>query len=220
MKSKSVLGTILVVLGILFIIDNTSSFGIAGIIRVWWPVLIVLFGLHLFAKKNPSYLTSIFLTLFGLLLLSQKLDIIKGDFGDIFWPLVIIGVGISFLFPKWGFHSRKYKNDKDMNINSVFGSINRKIDDKNFEGANISVLFGSAELDFSNANIAKEALLNVDSAFASVIIFVPTNWEIRVSGSPVFGSIGDKRRHKEISENSPVLVIKNNIIFGGMEIKD
>lgn len=220
MKSKSVLGTILIVLGILFIIDNTSSFGLSGIIHLWWPLLIVLFGLHLFTKKNPSYMTSFFITAIGILLLAQKLDLLRGDFGDIFWPLVIVAVGISFLFPRWGFHSRKHKNSEGTDINSVFGSINRKIDDKNFKGANISVIFGSAEIDFSNAEIDKEAVLNVDSAFASLVIFVPTNWNIEIKGSPIFGSISDKRRHKEITENSPRLKINNSIVFGGMEIKD
>jgi hypothetical protein len=52
-----------------------------------------------------------------------------------------------------------------------------------------------------------------------VEIRVPRDWNVKVEGTPIFGSLENKCVGPE-SVNAPQLLIKGSAIFGGVEVKN
>jgi predicted membrane protein len=103
---------------------------------------------------------------------------------------------------------------------TVFGSTKKKIFSKNFKGGDTFNMFGSTELDLTQADIDKQAFLDITQIFGGVTLIVPANWEIRSELVAILGGINDKRtKTSQAGESNKVLVIDGTCIFGGIEIK-
>jgi predicted membrane protein len=105
---------------------------------------------------------------------------------------------------------------------AFMSGIKKKIISKNFKGGDMTVIFGGVELDFTQADIAEKATLDVTQVFGGTKLLVPANWEIKSELVSVFGSIEDKRMTRPttlVNESSKVLILKGTTFFGGIEIK-
>ena len=71
-------------------------------------------------------------------------------------------------------------NEDHLNVNSVFSSIEKTILSKDFKGGKINNLFGSTELDFTNADIIGTAILDISQTFGETTIAVPADWRIEI----------------------------------------
>jgi hypothetical protein len=61
----------------------------------------------------------------------------------------------------------------------------------------------------------------VDVVFGSVVLYVPTDWNVELKSSSVLGAFDDKRDLSACIEgDSPRLIIKGNAAFGNGEIKN
>lgn len=122
-------------------------------------------------------------------------------------------------------HSRKWKSRKNesgyIDRNCIFSGCKEKMDIKDFKGGEINSVFGGAELDFSDAQLAEGIHhLEINSVFGGIILYVPIDWNIEIRQNQVFGQFVDNRPKPgfEINENS-TLIIEASSIFGGGEIK-
>ncbi|MDR0687120.1 MAG: cell wall-active antibiotics response protein [Prevotellaceae bacterium] len=104
---------------------------------------------------------------------------------------------------------------------TVFGGVHEKVGIKNFRGGEISCIFGGAEIDFSEAQLAEGAhTLEVNSVFGGVVLYVPIDWYIEVRQSQLFGNFVDNRPKPtfEVDEKR-MLILEVTAVFGGGEIK-
>jgi predicted membrane protein len=113
-------------------------------------------------------------------------------------------------------------NSEDhLNVSSLFSGIKRTILSKDFKGGKINNLFGSTELDFSNADLTGSATLDISQAFGETTITVPNDWRIETDLSQLFAVVDDYRNNVyQTKKSDKVLVIKGGSICASVEIQN
>ena len=64
-------------------------------------------------------------------------------------------------------------------INAVFGSVNKLILSKNFKGGEINSFMGGAEVNLLQADIKQTVRLEVNNVFGGTKLIVPGNWDLK-----------------------------------------
>ena len=102
---------------------------------------------------------------------------------------------------------------------AVFSGIKKTILSKDFKGGKVSNIFGSTELDFTNADLTGTVLLDISQAFGEVVITVPTDWRVEADISQLMAVVDDFRNNTYLAKNSDkVLVLKGTSFCANVEI--
>ena len=216
-------GILLVVLGVLFLLDQMDKLDFGDLVGRYWPVIFILIGISILLSNNFKNVGSgVFFILFGAFFLLIRLRIFDRA-GQYIWPLAIIGVGLWILF-RPSFHPDKKKIPEmaadDLNISQVFSGSARKIESQSFRGGSAEVVFGSAEIDFRGARLAGgQATLALSAVFGSIELKVPRDWDVVLEGTPVLGSIESRRAAPDVPKTQ-TLHIKGSAVFGSIEVKE
>ena len=112
-------------------------------------------------------------------------------------------------------------SDEYLEVNSVFGSVQKNIISKNFKGGDINVVFGGAEVNLSKADIDGTVILEINTVFGGTQVIVPTNWELKSELDVVMGGVEDKRPIDKDGSvvSGKVLILKGSVVFGGIELR-
>jgi predicted membrane protein len=227
-RGGMITGGILVLVGIAFLLDHLGIISIGNPFR-FWPLAIVLVGLLNFISQRRAWGTLLMFA--GVLLQLHELGKISFGWAQL-WPTALIALGIfviwsSFEGRKRIISSTAVGGDPRTTLNEavVFGGLERRMTSQDFQGGDVTAIFGGVELDLTEANMqAKEATLAVTAIFGGVELRVPPNWQVAFRGAPIFGGIEDKTRTARVADPSnsdlKVLVITGAVIFGGLEIKN
>jgi hypothetical protein len=109
--------------------------------------------------------------------------------------------------------------EDQITINAVFSGIEKNIISKEFKGGKINNLFGSTELDLSNADLDGMAVLDISQAFGEITLTVPKDWHVETDLSQFFAVIDDYRENKYRSRDSDkILTLKGTSVCGSIEI--
>ena len=146
---------------------------------------------------------------------------------EVFWPLVIIGVGASMLWrharPATGHQDDSPETQYPFDLNFVFSGTDRQIYDKDFKGGRINAVFGGFKLDLVHADIRSgSAVLEVNAVFGGGEIRIPDTWAVEIQGSSIFGAMEDKTRRYQPDPTQPpkTLIVKGAVVFGGVVVKN
>jgi len=220
-NQQSWIAIVIIAVGAIFLLQSLNIMHLGHFISEWWPSILVIAG---FLKlKNDDRRNGSILFVIGLILLSATLDFI--NWGIIFklWPLVILYIGISMLMkskgkPGLSFSTVSSSDDNFVHATAIFGSVERKIHSKAFTGANIMALFGGVEIDLTEVKaIDAGCVVNVTALFGGVEIRVSEDWNVIVTGTPIFGGIEDKS--KGGAEGAVNITLNCTVAFGGLEIR-
>jgi predicted membrane protein len=103
---------------------------------------------------------------------------------------------------------------------SIFGGVKKTILSKDFKGGEIVNVFGGAELDFTQANINGQVVIDITQIFGGTKIVVPPHWRVVPDLAAVFASVDDKRiRTTAAADSDKILVLKGTSIFAGVDIR-
>jgi predicted membrane protein len=223
-----VTGGILILVGLAFLLDHMGIIAISNLWR-FWPLLLVLAGVVNFMSQRRSW--GLLLIFAGVILQLNELGITHFGWGA-FWPMMLIAFG---LFVLWGSMQWSSKptvsklsgGDPRTTLNEavVFGGLERRMTSPDFQGGDITAIFGGVELDLTEASMqTDEATLAITAIFGGVEVRVPPTWQVAFRGAPIFGGIEDKTRTSRVPDpanpNLKTLVITGAVIFGGLEIKN
>ena len=112
------------------------------------------------------------------------------------------------------FQSTVMPNAEDyLQSTAIFSGIKKTILSKDFKGGKVSNIFGSTELDFTNADLNGTALLDISQAFGEVTITVPTDWRIEADLSQLMAVVDDFRNNTYLAKNSDKVLILKGISF-------
>lgn len=211
-----------------------------------WPMLLILLGLFIGAKKQFTGVGWAVLILIGLFLMMNDITVFHWHLRHFALPVVIILAGLFLMFRslisptrssyykddfrnrgtdtpgKEGTEEKKrtMRGDDFVDNTNVFGSSKKKIFSKSFVGADITNFFGGTELDLTQADVEHTAVIDVVQVFGGVKLVIPANWSVRSDVASIFGGINDKRSTPASLDNpDKMLVISGVCIFGGIEIK-
>jgi predicted membrane protein len=159
------------------------------------------------------------------------------DFKQFIWPVVVVLIGLFMIFrPKrsrdagwvdWRNHAPGIQTDNDASgqedvIDSVaiFGHIRKNILSKNFRGGEVVSFLGGTEINLTQADLTKPAVLEMTQVFGGSKLIVPSNWTIQSTELvSVFGGVDDKRMVAQNVDPTKILILKGTNVFGGLEIK-
>ncbi len=219
-RDRNFLGAIILTLGLLFLLNNLGILNIS-LGTLWLPLLLIVIGLwQIFSIGRPAFGPSILVGI-GLLWLLQNFGWLEWR---MIWPLLFILVGIWILFKKTipnPFRGTTSSTD-EINLFTLFGGSEIRVDSQNFQGGNAMSTFGGIEIDLRDAQLAEgEILLNVSAFFGGVEIRVPEDWSVVIRGTPILGGIEDarKRRSSVSSDATSTLIIRAFAMFGGVEVR-
>ena len=219
-----ILGLILILLGVVI---GINSLGIAKIdifFEGWWTLFIII-PCFIGLIKDEDKKGSIIGLIIGVLLLLSARNIL--DFA-IVWkliiPIILVIIGVSFIF-KDTFNKKVNDEIKKLNKNSknkdeicaTFSSQNVRVDDE-FNGINLTSVFGGIKYDLRDAKIKKDTLIKACLVFGGIDILVPENVKVKVKSSSIFGGVDNKSK-SSTKDDSCTIYIDATCIFGGVDIK-
>jgi predicted membrane protein len=218
-------GLLLIVVGVLFLLDQMDRVDFGDLVSRYWPVVFILIGISILlnnARDNAG--AGIFFILFGGFFLLMRLRILDHSVWHYAWPVAIIAVGAWILFRPALCPGKKKIPEvtgDDLDLNLVFSGTKRRVDSQSFKGGKAEVVFGSAEIDLRGARMDPAgATVSLSAVFGSIEVFVPRDWQVIVEGSPVLGSIDSRKMTVPDAEKTGTLRILASAVFGSVEIKE
>lgn len=240
-RGKVVGGILVVVAGSLFLARELGAD-----IPHWlftWKTFLIAIGIITGVKHNFRNAWWFFLVAIGGVFL-------LGDFYPMLnikpfiWPVLIILFGLMMIFKprrkfnhrRWAYAHHNYSrygqqgncytredsvNDDYVESTSFMGGVKKNVLSKKFKGADITNVFGGAEINLSQADMDSTATMELTNVFGGTKLIIPAHWEINSELVSVFGSIEDKRpvQPNATLGDSKILVLKGTTFFGGIDIK-
>ena len=245
-ESGRIVGGLILVAAGAFLLLRNMGFFLPGWLFTW-PIILILVGIYSGFKhnfRNNSWL--ILIAVGGFFLVSRFIPSLSLE--PLFWPLVIIGLGVAFILRPRRSRWEDFKKDTDYNqwksvpgssfqepagdtpanidsndflvARSVFSGIKRNIVTKNFQGGTVSCIFGGAEFDLSQADFTGQVVLKLEMIFGGSKFILPSNWTVQNEIDGVFHGVDDKRKwHTDAGSNpAKILILRGSAVFGGIEI--
>ena len=225
MNKRSIYGILILAVGVLALVGSMGYIEVDGLWSTFWPVILIAIGLVNLIEEPRNLLFNGMITVVGVIFLLKNLgyEIFEQiDFWEVFWPLIIIFVGLQLItsrsFVNFG---KRTTSDDDLDIVHIFSGADVRIDSQNFTGGDIVTIFGGADVDLRQAEITHTpARIDLVCVFGGADIKVPEHWRVKVTGVPIFGGWGNKTSNKHNSDRPIDLEINCVTIFGGMDVKN
>jgi predicted membrane protein len=216
--------------GGLLIADQTGYISSEWFHRLFnWQMLVIGIGLVSISKRGNS-LGGMIAILIGLVFLAPVYFDIPFNTRQLFWPAILMGIGVLILFNGFGACKDKMRfrfkkegiSDTDkIDGNHIFGGGDHYITSDNFKGGSINAIFGGGKYDLSRCKLAEGThVLDVSFIFGGVELILPAEWPVKVEVDSILGGFSNKGGYRQPdTEAKGVLVVRGTAIFGGGEIK-
>lgn len=218
-------GIVFIVVGCIFGLNALGITNINVFFDGWWTLFIIVpcfIGLFKDNEKTGN--------LIGVLIGVALLLCCQGLFEfrivwKLLFPAILVAVGISIIF-KDAIGSKINKEIKKLNENrkgeneycATFGGQKVKFDNEEFNGVDLTAVFGGVECDLRKALINGDQVINATSIFGGIDISMPENVKVKVKSTPIFGGVSNKAP-QIVTENSNTIYVNAVCVFGGVEIK-
>jgi predicted membrane protein len=220
-------GVALIILGGLFLLENLGliPFELRHYIFRWQGILIIIGTIILISnpRKNAGWI----LISIGVFFLLPEILYIPWFKVRTFWPVLLIVLGFLYIIRQRG-HETPFgqKTDGSMDFlddTNVFGGGDVVITSNNFKGGKITSVFGGSNYDLTSAKLSEGTnVIDFFAMFGGGTFIVPSDWNIKLDVTTIFGGFSDKRRvaaDPSLSDPSKELYIKGFVLFGGGELK-
>jgi predicted membrane protein len=229
-------GALLIVFGTLLFLDNLGILPVS-VLDAFWPLFFLGLGAYGFLRTGSPVIRiwsgAAFVA--GVLLVLDLFHVVRVTMATL-WPLALIAAGAVLLVARLGWTGLADRiNVASNNVSrpiltrlnevAVFSGVKRRIESQNFEGGELSSVFGGIEIDLRRAGIStdgKVAVLEANAAFGAVELRIPETWRLSMQGVAVFGSYEDKTipPRPEPGVETPTLVIKGGTAFGAVIVRN
>lgn len=218
-------GLMLILLGVLFLLDQMGQLDFGNLISRWWPLILVAAGLwQLISSDFRELAGGLFLIALGVIFQLAKLEILGRSAWHYIWPALIIGLGLWVLLGAFRRSSAARFSDSREDVLdafAIFAGLNRRIESQNFRGGRATALMGGIELDLTGARLAEPRVgLELTAILGGIDLRVPRHIQVELQGNPVLGGIENKHSYAPGSGTEQVLDLKATAILGGIDIKD
>lgn len=216
-------GLVFIVVGVIFGLNALDITDINVFFDGWWTLFIIVpCFIGLFKDEDKSG-NLIGLIIGGCLLLGC-IDIVEFS---LIWklmvPAILVMIGLSFIF-KDTLNSKVKKEIKKLNKTetkeycSCFSGQTVDYNKEEFEGCSISAIFGGVKCDLKEAIINSDVVINANSIFGGITIYVPEDVNVKIGSTSIFGGVTDSRKNKT-KDAKYTIYINATSMFGGVEIK-
>jgi predicted membrane protein len=241
-----VFGVLLVAWGVLALLDNLGLVELRNVLRTFWPLLIIAWGLSatFYGRRGRNWL-GLFAVALGVILLGNQLTWWSVRF-SMLWPVIVIVVGLRIMFRRRGWHrhrhlrggpgdepgapdaspgvddAREHGTSQSATLRevAVFGGIERRLASQAFRGGAATAVFGGVQLDLRDCRMAGgEAHIDVLAVLGGLSLAIPRDWAVDSQISAFLGGVDD-RSTPPVDGSAKRLVLTGQTILGGVEIKN
>ena len=216
-------GLVFIIVGVIFGLNSVGLTNINVFFDGWWTLFIIVPSfIGLFKDKDRN--SNLIGLIIGVCLLLGCLDLISFE---LIWklmiPAILVLIGLSFIF-KDTLNSKVKKEIKKLNKNesreycSTFGGQNIDFTNEEFTGWSLSAVFGGVKCDLRNSIIKEDVVINASAIFGGITIYVPSDVNVKISSTPIFGGVSDERKKTEKKAKNTIYINATSM-FGGVEIK-
>lgn len=220
-------GMFFIILGIGFTGDIFNLWHFTIFFAGWWTMFLII-PCFISIVDNGPHTGNVIGLVIGILLFLSRQNILDASFiGKLIFPIILVVIGLSMMFSntfrslKGSRHSRDtYRRMEEGNhsYSATFSGQNINCDDEVFEGANLDAIFGSVCLRLDKSIINTDVVINCNATFGGIEIYLPSDVNVKLTSTPVFGGVSNRRRNFML-QNAPTVYINATCMFGGVEIK-
>jgi predicted membrane protein len=203
-------------------------------IVISWQMLLIVFGLSSLIKRN---LTAGFIFLVvGTFFLIPAITGVEGEWFRTYWPVIFIIIGVVLLFKRrnfrrhggWRWDGCEHATSEELSSEDgfvkadvSFGAARYIVLDPVFKGADLDVSFGSVALDLRKTSLEEpQTHIDIDCSFGGVELFIPSHWNVQVEADSTLSGWEDKRHISQAVDYEHKLIVKGDLTFSGIEIKN
>jgi len=226
-------GIILIVLGVILILErlNLIPESVANMLISWQMLLV---GIGVLSLLGGNRTAGTILIVIGGFFMVPELITVPHEIRRIYWPLILVAIGIAVLLRQRDNHKLPQGNDpipdipNDNTVNTfddfvIFGGREIFINSQALAGGKATSIFGGIEFDLRKASLQPGgAVIDCVSVFGGCGFKIPMDWNVRNEVTTIFGAFTDKRGDTysdRYYDPSKTLVLKGISMFGGIEVK-
>lgn len=221
--SKVLWGIVLIVLGIIIGCNALGYTHINIFFDGWWTLFIIIPCFIDLFNGNESKVGNLIGIAIGVILMLACNGLFDFDIIlKLIVPIILVIIGLSMIFNETikSEISKKVKQGKKdglENIVATFAEQNVNKDNEDFRGADVEAIFGGVNLNIKNANLGNETYIKTTSIFGGIEIIVPSDVNVKVKSTPIFGGVSNKCVNQK--ESTKVIYVDAFSLFGGVDIK-
>lgn len=217
-------GIVLIAVGVILAINALDLLKFDPFFDGWWTLFILVpsvIGLLTDKNKWGAFIG----LLFGVFFLLCEWEILAFD---LLWKLVLpiaaVLVGVSLLFGKRKKEATTPKvnvtqtTDNRTDCVAIFSGQEMHCEGKPFSGVDATAIFGGVDVFASTAIITADCTVNATAVFGGVDLYLPSDVNVEIISSGIFGGVEDCRRLPPV-EGAPTVRIRATAVFGGVDIK-
>lgn len=186
------LGLVLIAVGILWGGYSVGVWEFNIFFPGWWTLILIVMPIFGMIRHGVKAFDVIILAV-GLFLLLTSLGIIDSlRIKLLFWPAVLVIIGLMLIFGI--FRNRVPKGlekEADAYVSGVFSTVRRHCDGKPYAGGRVKAFFGSASLDLRNSIIEQDIRIYANALCGEVTVLFPPNVSLVVEDSSFLGQVRD-----------------------------
>lgn len=215
------LGMLVIVVGVLFTLDNLNIIEAEQYLR-YWPAALVAVGV-LKLLQGHGWFGGIFLIVVGGWMLLERIVYVRIDLREV-WPLFFVFIGGYMVWRGFGGCARRLRlTDANAHVSAlaIMAGVARGNNSKAFEGGDFTAIMGGCEIDLRQASIAPGTVAVIDcfAFWGGIDIRVPEDWTVITRLTPLMGGIEDKTRPSPGSDGKR-LEVRGVAIMGGVVVKN
>lgn len=228
-KGRLIAGIIVIIIGGLFLLNNTVESINLGSVFQFWPLILIILGVALLIKDRlRSLFGPLILIVIGGLFLISNLEILSISQ---YWPALLILIGLAIIIGGFRRKTRRQRspsasvidaspNSDDNTNDATLSSANRTINGA-FKNDHAKIVMGSLMLDMRNAHIPdKPATLDISIVMGEAKIRLPSEWNVQITSTATMGESKDTRSSSPTSSDHPDLIITGSVVMGSLKIED
>lgn len=214
---RLLVGGALVVAGVLILFDLGGAVDAPELIGAWWPVLLVVAGIVHLTVNPGHWFPALFLIGLGGALLARTTGLVATE---VAWPLfasVLLVLGGTAIVAGWtrGRPDPSPGTGERMTVLALLCSQQASNRSPRFSGGSVTAIFGSADLDLTEATMVPGAVVDVIAMFGGADIVIPPGWRAEMRGLPLFG--GWQNATETVTEG-PTLLVNATVVFGTLDV--
>lgn len=225
--AQVVFGLFIVVLGVLFTLDNLELLDARDYLRYWPAGLIAVGLLKLYHARTigQGWVSGLIFIGIGTWMLLNGILYFTINARAVL-PLMLVGLGGYLVWRGFGGHRRPAvapgaDGQSSFSAFAIMGGVSRRSSSQTFAGADLTAVMGGCEIDLRQASIAPgtEAAIEVFAFWGGIDIKVPDDWTVVTRAMPLMGGVEDKTR-APLGGPLKRLVVRGVVVMGGVSIKN
>jgi predicted membrane protein len=222
--AQVVFGLMIVILGVLFTLDNLDVIHAGDYLR-YWPAGLVAVGLlkiYHALRDGHGWFGGLAFTAVGSWMLLNGVLYFRVNLRELL-PLILVAFGGYMVWRGFGGERRARPSDGHSSFSAlaIMGGVARRSSAQDFKGADLTAVMGGCEIDLRQASIATgtEAVIDIFAFWGGIDIKVPEDWTVVTRAMPLMGGVEDKTRAPQGAPTKR-LTIRGIVVMGGVAIKN